>query len=212
MRSGSGDDPDLGIGVTGAHPVVRTADHLVGNSDRLPVGVEVEPVGQLPVPVLAGVRVDGAEEIPLPGVDIGKIARAHSFGSATGRCRGRPVTASTLCTSTVTTNPETAGAHGAAVTSNTVSEVWISSAMLVPVRAGVVMICGCAEGISVVSDGSTGGCSAGRSPEGADTINRLQVHPFTASFGDHPPWRQQPVLVDADAHSPCVRCVDSQAG
>ena len=54
---GGGDDPNLGIGAAGAHPVVRADDHLAGYSDRLSVGVEVEPVGQLPVPVLAGSEV-----------------------------------------------------------------------------------------------------------------------------------------------------------
>ncbi len=180
VRSRSGDDPNLGIGTARAHPVVRTADYLVGHADRLPVGIEVEPVRQLPVPVLAGVRVDGARKYPCPASTSAKIARAHSFGSAVDRCRGRPVAVSMLCTSTVTTNPETAGAHGAAGTSNTVSEVWIRSAMLVPVRAGVVMMCGCAEGTSVVSSGSAGGCSAGRSPEGADTSKGYGFTRFTA--------------------------------
>lgn len=79
MGSSGGDNPDLRTGVAGAQEVVRTPHHLPGHADRLPVGIEIEPVGELTVPVLTGVRVDGTEAIPLCGVDVGED-RPHPLG------------------------------------------------------------------------------------------------------------------------------------
>ncbi|MFD6059600.1 hypothetical protein [Rhodococcus wratislaviensis] len=66
----------------------------------------------------------------------------------------------------MTANPDTVGTHSSAATSNTVGAVWIRSSMFEPVRAGVVMTYGSADGTRLVSDGS-GWLPEGRMPEGA---------------------------------------------
>lgn len=67
--------------------------------------------------------------------------------------------------------------------------------MFVPVRADAVITCGSADGPSVVSDGSTGGCSAGRSPEGADTRTDYGGSTWAIDRSDHTKQIDGPRLV-----------------
>ena len=88
---------------------MRAGDQLPRHGYRLPVGVEVEAVGELPASVGAGVRVDGAEEVPVRGAGGGED-RPRPLGGLGGRQIPRPpVSASTVCTMTVTANPAAAG-------------------------------------------------------------------------------------------------------
>lgn len=104
--------------------------------------------------VAAGGRVDGAEEVSMRGSGGREDRTRHSAGSADGRYRGKPDSASTVCTMTVTANLATAGNHCSAATSNGAMEVWIRSSKSVPVRAAAVMGYGSAEMSTVARDGS----------------------------------------------------------
>ncbi|AII11358.1 hypothetical protein EP51_45985 (plasmid) [Rhodococcus opacus] len=99
---------------------MRAGEYLPWHGYRLPVGVEVEAIGELPVSVDTGVRVDGAEEVSVRGAG-GREYRARPLGGlGGGRYRGRPVSASRVCpmTVTVTADPATAGNLCSAATSN----------------------------------------------------------------------------------------------
>ena len=71
-RSGGRDDPDLGTVVDRGKSVVRAHHHLPWHPDRPPIGVQVEPVGELPVLVATGIRVDGAEKVAVRGIVVGE--------------------------------------------------------------------------------------------------------------------------------------------
>ena len=58
---------------------MRTGDHLPRNGNRPAVGVEIEAVYELPASMDAGAWVDGAEEVPVRGVN-GREDRPRPLG------------------------------------------------------------------------------------------------------------------------------------
>jgi len=67
--SGSCGNGDLSSAVDGREQIARAGDHLPRHGNRPAVGIEVEAVCELPASMDTGVRVDGAEEVPVSVVD-----------------------------------------------------------------------------------------------------------------------------------------------
>lgn len=82
--SSGGIDGDLGSAVEGREQVVRAGDHLTGHGNCAPSAVEVETICELTFPVDAGRWVDGAEKVPVRGVNGGED-RPRPLGGLGGR-------------------------------------------------------------------------------------------------------------------------------